>query len=473
MTTTETALDAALAYAAQKREANLEELKTFLALPTISTLSEHRADVQRGAEWVAQNLRALGLEQIEILPTGAGAGQPLVYADWLHAPHAPTVLVYGHYDVQPVDPLHEWLTPPFEPTIHGDWIYARGASDMKSQTLAFLKALEALLKTNSLRVNVKVLIEGEEEVGSPHFGPFLQEHKAKLKCDVVLNADSQMTARDLPGIVYGLRGLCYFELWVQGPAHDLHSGTFGGSLHNPAQVLADLVAGMHDECGRVTLPGFYDDVRELDADERAALAQLPVTDKHWANAAGVAELWGEEGFSTVERTGARPTLEVNGLLSGFTGEGAKTVLPAKAMAKLSMRLVPNQHPEKIRGQLEAYLRAHAPDTVRWSVKQLAAGEPVLLKRDSRYVRAACDALQETFGVAPVFQLLGWSVPITNLLYDELGVDVVVMGFGLADDGTHGPNEHFYLPNFYRGIESYIRFFERLEKISSSKFKAKS
>jgi acetylornithine deacetylase/succinyl-diaminopimelate desuccinylase-like protein len=459
---------ATLQYLRAHRETFLDELKIFLAMPTISTLSEHRADVQRGAEWVAENLRAMGMEHVDILPTGDGAGQPLVYADWLHAGNAPTVLVYGHYDVQPVDPLDEWLTPPFEPTLRDDTMYARGASDMKAQTLAFMKALEALLKTNSLGVNVKVIVEGEEEIGSPHFGPFLRANVEKLKCDVVLNTDSQMAARDLPSIVYGLRGLCYFELWVYGPAQDLHSGSFGGSIHNPAQALAELIAGMHDAQGRVTLPGFYDDVRVLDADERAALARLPVSDAQWANAAGVTELWGETSFSIVERTGARPTLEVNGLLSGFTGEGSKTVLPAKAMAKLSMRLVPNQRPERVRQQLEAYLRAHAPDTIRWEVKQLAAGEPVLLNRDSRYVRAASEALQETFGVAPVFQLLGWSVPITNLLNDELGVDVVVMGFGLADDATHGPNEHFYLPNFYRGIESYVRFLKNVAEIGTKR-----
>lgn len=453
----------AIQYANKQREKNLDELKEFLALPTISTLSEHRADVQRGAEWVAENLRGMGMENIAIMPTGDGAGQPLVYAEWLHASDAPTILVYGHLDVQPVDPLNEWLTNPFEPTIVGDWIYARGASDMKAQTLAVMKALEALLKTDSLRVNIKIIVEGEEEVGSPNFGAFLREHKEKLKCDVALNCDSQMASQDLPSIVYGLRGLCYFEIWVYGPAQDLHSGLFGGTIHNPAQVLCDLISGMHDAAGRVTLPHFYDEVRELSETERAELARLPVTDKGWANAAGVSALWGEKNFSVVERAGARPTLEVNGLYAGFIGEGSKTVLPAKAMAKISTRLVPNQRPEKIKQQLEDYLRAHAPDTVRWTVKQFAAGEPVLLNRDSRYVRAAQAALQETFGVAPVFQLLGWSVPVTNSLNDELGVDVVVMGFGLADDGTHGPNEHFYLPNFYRGIESYIRFFQNCEE----------
>jgi acetylornithine deacetylase/succinyl-diaminopimelate desuccinylase-like protein len=308
-----------------------------------------------------------------------------------------------------------------------------------------------------------LIVEGEEEVGSPNFGPFLREHKNRLKCDLALNADSQMVSRDLPSIVYGLRGLCYFEVWVHGPAHDLHSGLFGGSIHNPAQVLCDLISGMHDAQGRVTLPNFYDDVRALDPAERAELKRFPVTDAGWAEAAGVNALWGEEGFSTVERTGARPTLEVNGLYSGFIGEGSKTVLPAKAMAKLSTRLVPNQRPEKIKGQLEAYLSAHAPATVTWHVDQLAAGEPVLLNRDSKYVRAAARALRDTFDVAPAFQLLGWSVPITNLLNDELGADVICMGFGLADDGTHGPNEHFYLPNYYRGIASYIRFFQNLSK----------
>lgn len=453
----------ALEYLSSRREDFLDELETFLAQPTISTLSEHRADVQRGAEWVAANLRAMGMENVEIMPTGEGRGQPLVYADWLNAPNAPTVLVYGHFDVQPVDPLNEWLTPPFEPTVIGDTIYARGASDMKSQTHAFMKALEALLRTNSLRVNVKVIVEGEEEVGSPHFAPFLRAHKEKLKCDVALNADSQMASRSLPSVVYGLRGLCYFEIWVHGPAQDLHSGLFGGSIHNPAQVLCDLVSGMHDENGRVTLPNFYEDVRELAPEEREELSRFPITDASWAASAGVGELWGERGFSTVERTGARPTLEVNGLYAGFIGEGSKTVLPAKAMAKISTRLVPNQRPEKIKDQLEAYLQEHTPHTVRWQLTQLAAGEPVLLNRDSPFVQAAVEALEKTFGIAPVFQLLGWSVPVTNMLNDELGVDIVVMGFGLADDGTHGPNEHFYLPNYYRGIEAYIRFFETLAR----------
>lgn len=454
-----------LEWARAHRDESVRELCEILALPTISTLAEHRADVQRGAEWVAARLRAIGLANVAILPTGQGRGQPLVYGEWLGAPGAPTVLIYGHYDVQPVDPLDEWLTPPFEPTVNGDLIFARGASDMKGQIHALLRAVAALLACGALGVNVKVIIEGEEEIGSPHLAPFLHEHRDLLRCDIALNADSQMAARDLPSIVYGLRGLCYFELWVYGPAQDLHSGVFGGAIHNPAQALCQLIAGMHDEQGRVTLPGFYDEVRELDDGERAELARFPLTDVEWANTAGVSGLWGERGFSTVERTGARPTLEVNGILSGFTGEGSKTVLPARAMAKISMRLVPNQLPGKARQQLLDYMRAHAPDSIRWEVRQISAGEPVLLNRHSPYVEAASRALEATFGVPPVFQLLGWSVPVTNMLNDELGVDVVVMGFGLAGDGTHGPNEHFYMPNYDRGIDSYIRFLQNLAEKS--------
>lgn len=444
-------------YTRTQRERFLNEFREFLSLPTISTLSEYRGEVERGAEWVADHLRRAGLEGVEILPTGDGEGQPLVYGEWLHAPGAPTVLVYGHYDVQPVDPLNEWVSPPFEPTIRDEQIYARGASDMKGQIHAFMKALEALIQTNDLRVNVKVIVEGEEEIGSPHLAVFLRTHRDKLKCDIALNADSQMATRDLPSIVYGLRGLAYFELWVYGPAQDLHSGLFGGSVHNPAQVLCELVAGMHDAAGHVTLPGFYESVRRLPDEERAELERFPVTDEEWANAAGVNGLWGEAEFTTVERIGARPTLEVNGLLAGFTGEGSKTVLPSRAMAKISTRLVPNQEPDRVREQLETYLEQHAPSTVRWELIQLARGEPVLLNRDSPFVRAAANALVQTFGVEPVFQLLGWSVPVTNMLNDELGVDVVVMGFGLPDDGTHGPNEHFYLPNYFRAIEAYVRF----------------
>lgn len=448
----------------RNRDRNLAELKDFLAIPSISTLSEYRAEVQRGAEWIAANLRACGLQNVEIFPTGGegeSAGQPLVYGEWLGAPGKPTVLVYGHFDVQPVDPLDEWRTPPFVPTVVGDDIVARGASDMKGQVHAFLKALEALIANDALTINVKVIVEGEEETGSQHLEPFLRAHRDKLKCDVALNADSQIISRDLPSIVYGLRGIAYFNLSIQGPKQDLHSGIFGGSLHNPAQALCELIVGMHDADGRVTLPGFYDDVRTLSDEERAELARLPVTDEAWREMAGVRKLWGEKGFTRAERTGARPTLEANGLWAGWTGEGVKTVLPARAMAKISCRLVPHQFPERVEEEMRAYLDKNAPPTVTWELEMINRAVPVLVNRDSEYVRAAQSALQTTFGVAPVFQLLGWSVPVTTMIRDVLGVDVVVMGFGLPDDGTHGPNEKFYLPNYYRAIEAYIRFFENL------------
>jgi acetylornithine deacetylase/succinyl-diaminopimelate desuccinylase-like protein len=451
-----------LAYAKSNHDRYLAEYKEFLSLPSISTLSEHKPDIQRAAEWVSRQMKDMGLENVEIMPT---AGHPVVYGEWLSAVSAAatTVLVYGHYDVQPVDPLNEWVSPPFEPTIRGDNIYARGASDMKGQDHAFLKALEALLKNGELRVNVKVLVEGEEEIGSPNLGPFIDQHRAKLKCDFVLNADAGILRSDLPSLTYGLRGLAYFELWVHGPRHDLHSGVFGGSVHNPAQVLCELIAGMHDADGRVTLPGFYDKVRVLPDEERAEIARLPIPDEEWRQTAGVPQLYGEKGFTNLERLGARPTLEVNGLLSGFTGEGSKTVLPAKAMAKISMRLVPEQDDKAVEEQLKEYLQKHAPPTVTWEVKKLVSGPAVLVNRDSPGMRAAAAALEAAFGRRPVFGLNGGSVPIVSMLQARLGVDSIVMGFGLPDDNLHAPNEKQHLPNYYRGIEAYIRFFGNLAR----------
>jgi acetylornithine deacetylase/succinyl-diaminopimelate desuccinylase-like protein len=445
----------ALAYAQGQREHYLAEYKEFLAIPSVSTLSQHKPDMQRAAEWVAAQMRAAGLNNIEIMPTG---GHPAVYGDWLNAPGQRTVLVYGHYDVQPVDPLTEWVSGPFEPTIRGENLYARGASDMKGQVHAFLKALEALLKHDELRVNVKVIVEGEEEIGSPNLGPFMQAHKDRLKCDIALNADSGITAPDLPSIVFGLRGLAYFEVWVHGPAQDLHSGMFGGSVHNPAQVLCELIAGLHDADGHITLPGFYDKVRRLTDEERAELARAPHSDETWQKITGVPQLYGERGFTTVERLGARPTLEVNGLYSGFIGEGAKTVLPARAMAKISARLVPYQDDQAVEGQLRAYLEQHAPPTVRWELKKLTSGPAALVERDSDGMRAASRALEATFGRKAVFVLQGGSVPIVSMVQNVLGVDSILLGFGLPDDNIHSPNEKQHLPTYYRGIEAFIRFF---------------
>ncbi|MBI5302204.1 MAG: dipeptidase [Chloroflexi bacterium] len=448
----------ALAFARNNRERFLSELKEFLAIPSVSTLSAHKPDMLRAADWVAHQLNAIHFQNVAVLPTD---GHPVVYGEWLNAPGKPTILVYGHYDVQPVDPLNEWITPPFEPTVRGDNLYARGASDMKSQVQGFLKALEALMQNEGLRVNVKVLVEGEEEIGSPSLVKFIAQNKQKLACDFSLNADSGIARPDLPSLMYGLRGLAYFEVWVYGSKQDLHSGVFGGSVHNPAQVLCDLIAGMHDANGHITLPGFYDKVRVLSNEERAELARLPVTDDEWRKTAGVSALWGEQGFTTLERLGARPTLEVNGIVSGFTDEGAKTVLPAKAMAKISMRLVPDQDDNAVEEQLKEYLRRHAPPTIRWDVKKFVSGPAVLVNRNSPGMRAAIRALKATFGVEPVFQLQGGSVPVVSMMTMQLGVDSILMGFGLPDDNFHSPNEKQHLPNFYRGIEAFIRFFDNV------------
>jgi acetylornithine deacetylase/succinyl-diaminopimelate desuccinylase-like protein len=433
----------------------LAELKEFVAIPSISTLAEHKADMQRAAAWVAGQLSGFGMEHVHIMPT---AGHSVVYADWLHAPDQQTVLVYGHYDVQPTDPLDEWVSPPFEPTVRGDNLYARGASDMKGQVHAFLKALEALLRNGELPVNVKVMVEGEEEIGSPNLGLFVHEQAGLLKCDVVLNADSSIVRPNQPSLVYGLRGLAYFELWVYGPNHDLHSGTFGGSVHNPAQVLCELIAGMHDGNAHITLPGFYDKVRTMGEAERTSLAEGAHTDAEWQRMTGAPQLYGEAGFTTSERLGARPTLEVNGILAGFTGEGQKTVLPARAMAKISTRLVPYQDDKDVEQQFRDYLTQHAPPTIRWDLRHLSSAPGVLVERDTAAARAAGTALEATFGAKPLFRLDGGSVPVVSLVQAELGVDSLLMGFGLPDDNLHAPNEKLHLPNYYKGIEAYIRFF---------------
>jgi acetylornithine deacetylase/succinyl-diaminopimelate desuccinylase-like protein len=445
----------AIQYARANQARYLVELKELLAIPSISTLPQHQPDIQRAAEWLARQMTNLGLQNIAILPT---AGHPVVYGEWLNAPNKPTVLIYGHYDVQPVDPLDEWTSAPFEPTVRGENIFARGASDNKGQIFAALKALEALARNEGLPLNVKVLIEGEEEIGSPNIAPFIAQHQDKLECDIIVNTDMGILRPDLPALTYGLRGMAYFELWVYGPAQDLHSGVFGGSLANPATVLCELIAGMHDAHNRVTLPGFYDQVRELLDDERAEIARMPFSDDDWRAMTGAPQLVGEKGFTTLERLGARPTLEVCGIVSGFTGAGAKTVLPAKAMAKISMRLVPYQDHNLVEEQLREYLRHHAPPTVRWELKKIVTSPAVLVDRDTPGVRAAVQALEATFDVKPVFKLEGGSVPIVSLFQQHLGVDPVQMGFSLPDDNFHSPNEKLHLPTHYRGIETYIRFF---------------
>jgi acetylornithine deacetylase/succinyl-diaminopimelate desuccinylase-like protein len=393
------------------------------------------------------------------MPTG---GHPVVYGESLTAgPKAVTVLVYGHYDVQPPDPLELWQSGPFEPEQRGENLYARGAADMKGQVMASLKSLEAVISTGELPINVKFLIEGEEEIGSPSLAEWIAEHKELLACDVALNPDTGMLGAELPTITYALRGLAYFEVRVFGPDHDLHSGLYGGVVHNPAQALCELVAGMHDVRGMVTLPGFYDRVRDLDADERAALARLPTDEAFYLEQTGVPALWGEDSFSPAERVGARPTLEVNGLYSGFTGAGAKTVLPAWAMAKISTRLVPDQDPQEVHQQLQSYLDARVPATIRYELINLVGGPAAISDPRSDGVKAIARAMQAVWGRPPLFRREGGSVPVVVLFKDLLGIESVNTGFSLPDDNLHSPNEKQHLPTWYRGIETLIHFYFNL------------
>lgn len=445
----------ALDYARQHRDGALEDLTEFLRIPSISTLPEHKPDLVKAANWVADKLRGLGLKAVEVLPT---AGHPVVYGEWLEAMEsAPTVLVYGHYDVQPVDPLDLWKSPPFEPAIRGKDLFARGASDMKGQIVAQLKAVEALVKTSGLPLNLKFMIEGEEEIGSPSLAAFIEQHRSQLSCDFCLNLDAGVLGPDLPSITLALRGLAYFEIRIRGPAGDLHSGTFGGAVENPANVLARLIAGMHDGAGRVTLPGFYDQVRPVTEQDRADLARLPQDDAWWMEQSGTKALAGEAGFTATERATSRPTLDVNGLLSGFTGVGSKTVLPAKAMAKISTRLVPDQRPEEIHESLIKYMRQSAPPTVTWEVEMLAGAVPGVIDSHSPEVQTAARALEAAWGKPALYKREGGTVPVVGMIKEILGVNSLLLGFGLPDDNLHAPNEKFHLPNFYRGIDTLIRF----------------
>ncbi len=434
----------------------LDELITFVSIPSISTDISVKPDMHRAAEWVAGQLQNLGMSRVRVMPT---AGHPVVFGELLQAgKDKPVVLVYGHYDVQPAEPLGLWHTPPFEPTQSGENLFGRGASDMKGQVVACLKAIESLSISGNLPVNVKFFIEGEEEIGSPNLAAFILENKELLASDFALNPDAGMLTPDLPTITYGLRGLAYFEVRVSGPTQDLHSGLFGGAVHNPAQVLCELIAGMHDQQGRVTLPGFYNRVRLLDPKERAELTRLPIGEDFYLKQTGVPALFGEEGYTSLERVGGRPTLEVNGMSSGYTGEGQKTVLPARAFAKISMRLVPDQVPEEVYQQLMSYMEENAPKTIKWEVIKMASGRASITDRNHPAVETLARAMEDTWGVKPVFKREGGSVPVVGQLHDILGIDSVLTGFGLPDDNLHAPNEKLHLPTFYRGIEALIRFF---------------
>jgi acetylornithine deacetylase/succinyl-diaminopimelate desuccinylase-like protein len=444
------------------RDRYLEELKALLAIPSISALPEHAADVKRCADWCAGEMRGIGLQNVRLIET---PGYPVVYGDWLGAPDAPTILFYGHYDVQPVDPLDLWQTPPFEATVRDGEIYARGSADDKGQVFMHFKAVEAHLKQNGrLPLNIKFILEGEEEVGSVHLDDFVRSHKSELRADVVVISDSPMFARGIPSICYGLRGLVYFQIDLRGSGTDLHSGSFGGAVANPAFVLAQTLAQMKDRGGRIRIPGFYDDVVELKEEERQAWAALPFNEKQYRKAFGIPKLLGESGYTTLERTWARPTFEVNGLLSGFTGEGAKTVLPAVAMAKVSMRLVPNQDPNKIAEQFDAYVKKVTPKTVALTVTRMHGGKPWMTSFDNPYVQAAARAIERGFGQKPVLTREGGSIPVVSTFQEELGLPSVLFGVGLPDENAHAPNEKLDVANFQGGIISSAILYDEIASI---------
>jgi acetylornithine deacetylase/succinyl-diaminopimelate desuccinylase-like protein len=451
-------LQAALDYASQHQAKFLDDMAALVAIPSVSTDPGAVADIQRAAAWVAAHLEALGIDRVAVMPTG---GHPLVYGEWLGAPGKPTVLVYGHYDVQPVDPLALWQSPPFEATVRDENVYGRGTSDMKGQDVAVFSALEAIMKTGTLPVNVKFLIEGEEEIGSPSLTKFILEHQDLLKADAAINPDAGLLGKEYPTITYGLRGLASFELHVSGPTTDLHSGLYGGVVHNPAVALAELIAGMHDANGTVLLPGFYEDVRPISAEERAEFARLPVDMEHFMEMTGVPMLWGEAEYTPFERVGARPTLEINGLLSGFTGTGTKTVLPAHAMAKITCRLVPDQDPEKIYQSLKNYLEQHAPKTIRYELINMDGAPASISERHSPAVQAMSKALEAVWGSKTLFRREGGSIPVVAQMQSILGIESVLTGFGLPDDNLHAPNEKQHLPTWYKGIDALIHFFFNL------------
>ena len=434
----------------------LSEFTKFLEIPSISTLPENQEDIQRAADFLCQKLRSLGIENVQAYPTKR---HPIIYGDYLHAgANQPTALIYGHYDVQPVDPIELWRNDPFKPVVEGENLYARGSSDMKGQVWAVLSAIESILKTTNFPINLKFIIEGEEEIGSLNFASFLEEHKELLSAAFALNADTGMIAADIPTICYGLRGLAYFEIRVNGPSHDLHSGVFGGVVQNPAQVLADLVSQMRDQDGKVLLPGFYDKVLPLSAQEKEELSRLKMDDAYFQKQTGVPRVWGEKGYSSVERVGARPTLDVNGLLSGFTGEGSKTVIPAWAMAKVSTRLVPNQTPQDVHQQLLQFMKDHAPNTVTYSVEMLSGGDASISDINTPEYQALAAALESVWGKKPTYKREGGSVPVVADMQKILGIDSVLTGFGLPDDAIHSPNEKLHLPTWYKGMEALLRFF---------------
>jgi acetylornithine deacetylase/succinyl-diaminopimelate desuccinylase-like protein len=448
-------------YIDKNKNRYIEELKEFLRIPSISTLEENKKDMQAAAQFAANKLKSAGLNRVEIFQT---KGHPLVYGEWLGAPGKPTVLVYGHYDVQPVDPIELWKSPPFEPTIVGDNIFARGATDDKGQVYVHIKSVEAYFKTNgALPLNVKFLIEGEEEIGSENLSQFLKENVKLLKCNAVLISDTSLFASGVPTLTYGLRGLCFMEVEVTGPSQDLHSGSFGGGVPNPINVLANIISKLVDKDGRIKITGFYDDVLKLSKKERENFKAIKFSEKNWAKEIGLKYVTGEKGYTTLERIWARPTLDCNGIYGGFTGQGAKTVIPSKATAKISMRLVPFQDPKKIEKLFTSFINKIAPKEVSVKVTGLHGGYPVITPIEDKATLAGAKAMQLAFGKKTVFMREGGSIPIVVEFAERLKAAPVLMGLGLDSENLHSPNEHFNLKHFQLGIKSSAYFFDEFSK----------
>ncbi len=441
-------------YQEKNQDRFLNEMMELLRIPSVSAKSEHKKDMQQCAEAVRASLLASGADKAEIMQTD---GFPVVYGEKIIDEAKPTVLVYGHYDVQPAEPLELWHSGPFEPVIKDGKVYARGSADDKGQFYMHVKAFETLVKTDTMTTNIKFLIEGEEEVGSPNLGKFVSENKELLKADVILISDSSMLSMETPSLDIGVRGLSYIEVEVTGADRDLHSGTYGGAVANPITILAQMIASCHDENNHVTIPGFYDDVVEASDEERSLMNKAPFDENEYKKELGVNELWGEKGYTTNERTGIRPTLEINGIWGGYMGEGAKTVLPSKATAKISARLVPNQSSIKMTRRLLDYFEKIAPAGVTVKAFEHHGGEPYITPIDSKGYKAAAKAVEQTFGKIPIPVRGGGSIPICSILEKELGVKIVFMGFGLDSDNLHSPNEKYGIKNFYKGIETIPYF----------------
>lgn len=448
-------------YIASHKDQFLKELFELLRIPSVSADSKYKDDVQRAADFISKNLITAGADKVEICQT---KGHPIVYGEKIIDASLPTVLVYGHYDVQPADPLDLWHSPPFEPVIKDEKIYARGSCDDKGQVFMHMKAFESMMKNQALSCNVKFLIEGEEEVGSVNLGDFVRNNKARLKADVILISDTSMIANDVPSITVGLRGLSYVEVEVTGPNRDLHSGVYGGAVANPIQVLCEMIAATKDENNHITIPGFYDDVVEISADERAEMAKAPFSLEDYKKDLQINDVHGESGFTTNERTSIRPSFELNGIWGGYIGEGAKTVLPSKAFAKISMRLVPNQTSDKITALFQKHFESIAPKSVKVKVTPHHGGEPVVTPTDSIAYKAASAAMETTFGKKPIPTREGGSIPIVALFERELGLKSVLLGFGLNSDDIHSPNEHYGIFNFMKGIETIPYFFRNYAEL---------